>query len=64
MEEEIKECQLWKISIVGLSSSMMPTIFFNILLLVKQLRGNHKKLAYTCLYLYLNISGKIFPWIF
>lgn len=41
-------------------SSVIPTNLFNIVLFVKQLRGNHKTLAYACLYLYLNIFGKIF----
>jgi hypothetical protein len=41
-------------------SSVIPTDLFNIVLFVKQLRGNHKTLAYTYLNLCLNIFGKIF----
>lgn len=30
---------------------------------LKQRWSNHKTMAYTCIYLYLNIPEKIFPWI-
>jgi hypothetical protein len=63
IEEETRQCRLWRMSITSLSSSVMQTNFFNTVLLVKQLRGNYETLVYTCLYLYLIISGEIFPWI-